>query len=195
MRRKCIVTCIPIARQQLGTHIPARANARNNRTSVARQQISKHGSLTTEAVFSVGSVQVVIRKCSAGQNSSSRKWWVEIRDASLPGYEFGSRGIEWSCVFGIGGRRIRERKGIKWCKEDFMCDLKWQWDCYKSVALIWLRILVHVQRWTVMCVEIATALYCLLSRVVCMYKVNKSNHTIQNPSYKLRTKPPNCDSI
>jgi hypothetical protein len=21
-------------------------------------------------------------------------------------------------------------------KEDFMCDLKWQWDCYKSVARI-----------------------------------------------------------
>jgi hypothetical protein len=21
-------------------------------------------------------------------------------------------------------------------KEDFMCDLKWQWDCYKSIAKI-----------------------------------------------------------
>jgi hypothetical protein len=26
------------------------------------------------------------------------------------------------------------KKGIKLCQEDFMCDLKWQWDCYTSVA-------------------------------------------------------------
>jgi hypothetical protein len=28
------------------------------------------------------------------------------------------------------------KKGISLCKEDFMCDLKIQWDCYKSVARI-----------------------------------------------------------
>jgi hypothetical protein len=32
----------PIARQRLGKHIPAGANARINRTSIARQRISKH---------------------------------------------------------------------------------------------------------------------------------------------------------
>jgi hypothetical protein len=32
----------PIARQRLGEHIPAGANARNNKTSIARQLISKH---------------------------------------------------------------------------------------------------------------------------------------------------------
>jgi hypothetical protein len=36
-----IVTYRPIARQRLGEHIPAGANERNNRTSIARQQISK----------------------------------------------------------------------------------------------------------------------------------------------------------
>jgi hypothetical protein len=46
------MTCMPIARQRLGKNIPARANARKN-----RQGISKHASLTTEAVFSVGSMQ------------------------------------------------------------------------------------------------------------------------------------------
>jgi hypothetical protein len=53
-----IATCIPIARQRLGKHIPAQAKARNNRTSIARQPISKHTSLLTiEALLSAWSVQ------------------------------------------------------------------------------------------------------------------------------------------
>jgi hypothetical protein len=43
-----IVTCIPIARQRVGRHIPAEANTRNNRMSVARQRSCKHAFLTTE---------------------------------------------------------------------------------------------------------------------------------------------------
>jgi hypothetical protein len=39
--REYIVTYWPIARQRFGKHIPAGANARNNRTSIARQLISK----------------------------------------------------------------------------------------------------------------------------------------------------------
>jgi hypothetical protein len=42
---KCLnntVTYRLIARQRLGKHIPAGANARNDRTSIARQRISKH---------------------------------------------------------------------------------------------------------------------------------------------------------
>jgi hypothetical protein len=53
----CIVTCVPIARQRLDNHIPTEANTRNNRTSIARQRISKHASLIIEAVFSALSVQ------------------------------------------------------------------------------------------------------------------------------------------
>jgi hypothetical protein len=53
-----IMTCIPIARQRLGKHIPAQSNSLNNRTSIARQNISKHMSLTIEAVFSVASLQI-----------------------------------------------------------------------------------------------------------------------------------------
>jgi hypothetical protein len=46
-----------VIRQRLGIHIPEEANARNNRTSIARQRISKYASLTIEAVFSAWSVQ------------------------------------------------------------------------------------------------------------------------------------------
>jgi hypothetical protein len=48
-----IVTCIPIARQRLGKHIPERANVRKNRTCIARQRASKHASLKIETVCSV----------------------------------------------------------------------------------------------------------------------------------------------
>jgi hypothetical protein len=37
-----IVTYRSMARQRLGKHILAEANVRNNRTSIARQRISKH---------------------------------------------------------------------------------------------------------------------------------------------------------
>jgi hypothetical protein len=42
IKSEYIVTYRPIARQRLGKHIPAGANTRNNRTSIARQRISKH---------------------------------------------------------------------------------------------------------------------------------------------------------
>jgi hypothetical protein len=41
----------------IGKHIPDGANERSNRTSIARQLISKHASLTIEAVCSAWSVQ------------------------------------------------------------------------------------------------------------------------------------------
>jgi hypothetical protein len=50
------VTCLPIDRQRLGQHIPAQANARDNRTSIARQRRGKHASSTVWVMFPVGSV-------------------------------------------------------------------------------------------------------------------------------------------
>jgi hypothetical protein len=50
------VTCIPIARPRLGKHIPTRANARDSRTYIARQQRGKHASSIIQAGFSVWSV-------------------------------------------------------------------------------------------------------------------------------------------
>jgi hypothetical protein len=46
---------------------------------------------------------------------------VELRDASLPGYELGGRGIELSWQLQTNGK-----KEIRVCKEGFMCDLKLQ---------------------------------------------------------------------
>jgi hypothetical protein len=51
------VTYRSIARQRLGKNIPAGANASNNRTSTARERISKEASLTIEAVFSAWSLR------------------------------------------------------------------------------------------------------------------------------------------
>jgi hypothetical protein len=84
-----------------------------------------------------------------------------------------------SQVFGIGNCR-NGKKGIRLCQEDFTCDLKWQWDCDKSVARI--RLVkaenpnVCVTNWKV----------CRILPVVpsceCI-RFNKSNHPIQNPTY------------
>jgi hypothetical protein len=52
-----IMKCIPIEKQRLSKHIPTEAKARNNRTSISRQRISKHASLTIEAMFSASSLQ------------------------------------------------------------------------------------------------------------------------------------------
>jgi hypothetical protein len=49
---------------------------------------------------------VVIKKSLAESNR------VEFREASLPGYELGSRGTELSRVFGIGSCRIMVRREL-----------------------------------------------------------------------------------
>jgi hypothetical protein len=46
------------------------------------------------------------------EQQSSPETRVEFRDASLPGYELGSRGIELSRVLGIGSCRIMARKDL-----------------------------------------------------------------------------------
>jgi hypothetical protein len=95
------MTYTPTARQQLGKHIPEGANARNNRTSIARQRISKHASLTIEAVFSAWSVQSGYKQ-PFGSTEEYRtvveSGRVEFRVASLPGYVLESREIELSRV-------------------------------------------------------------------------------------------------
>jgi hypothetical protein len=64
---------------------------------------------------------VVIRKSSAAENSSRVGKRVEFRDASLPGYELGSRGTEWSCVRNWQLQN-NGKKGFGVCTEDFMCE-------------------------------------------------------------------------
>jgi hypothetical protein len=56
---------------------------------------------------------VVIKKTLSLSLAGAAQNTVEIReDASLPGYESGSRGIEFSRVFGIGSCRITARKEL-----------------------------------------------------------------------------------
>jgi hypothetical protein len=85
-----IVTCVPIARHRLGKHIPARANARKNRLSIARQPKSKQSSLTTVAVFSVRLVQNGYKKVLGNTVWKELEWSEEssfetpsCRDMSL----------------------------------------------------------------------------------------------------------------
>jgi hypothetical protein len=124
-----IVICIPTARQRLGKHTPAAENARDNKTSIARQLISKHSSLTTEAVFSASSVQSGYKevqnssrevKSQVSRRRPARIWAWNFIVSSLRNWQLHNNG----------------KTGVKLWEEDFMCDLKWQWDCYKSVARI-----------------------------------------------------------
>jgi hypothetical protein len=56
------VTCICITRQRLGKHIPAEAKMGNNRTSVARQRISKQASTIERLSFLHGPCRGVIKE-------------------------------------------------------------------------------------------------------------------------------------
>jgi hypothetical protein len=78
-----IVTCISIARQRLGKHIPEEANARNNRTSIARLRINKHAFLTREAVSSACPCKVVIKKGSVGKSQLSEAERVQLKKSSF----------------------------------------------------------------------------------------------------------------
>jgi hypothetical protein len=76
--------------QRHGKHIPAEENARNNRTSTARQRVGKHTPLTIEVVFSGWSVQSGYKEVF-----SSMKWSEEssfampaCRDMNLEGEKF-----------------------------------------------------------------------------------------------------------
>jgi hypothetical protein len=101
------------------------------------QRRSKHAFPTIERLcFLRGLCKVVMRKSSeAGKRiivvessrvfrrQPTRIWAWERRnwtESSLRNWQLQSNG----------------KRGIGLWKENFICDLKWQWDCYKSVARI-----------------------------------------------------------
>jgi hypothetical protein len=108
-----------IARQWLGKHFPSATNTQATIewiTSVAMQRSCKHAFPTSEAVFSVWSVE-------SGSKEEFRSWQGQYRiESSLRNWQLQNNG----------------KKRIRLWKEDFMCDLKLQWDCDNSVAMIWL---------------------------------------------------------
>jgi hypothetical protein len=63
-----------IAVLRLGKHIPPGENTHNNRSSIARQRISKHASLTIESVFYVWPMQ-------SGYKEEFRSWQEHYRAA------------------------------------------------------------------------------------------------------------------
>jgi hypothetical protein len=112
------VTYRRIARQRFSRHIPSEAYTHNNRTSIARQRISKQAFSTMKRLcFLRGPCRGVIKE----------------QRRSLELVVVGN----WVSSSGNCSRRWLRKNGTKWIrtrKEDFMCDLKLQWDCYKSVA-------------------------------------------------------------
>jgi hypothetical protein len=74
---------MPIAIQRVVKHIPAEANARNNRTSIARQRYGKQTLSTTQDVFSMSpppdyiSSPVVNQESVIGEREWSESWAVK----------------------------------------------------------------------------------------------------------------------
>jgi hypothetical protein len=118
----------PICREWLGKHIPAEANARNNRTFIARQRISKQASLKIKAVLSAWSLQSGYKEVFSGRK------WSEDSSFGPPVCREQRNYIESS----VRNWQLKNnvKKGFRPWKEDSVCDFKWQWDCFKSVSRI-----------------------------------------------------------
>jgi hypothetical protein len=182
--------CRPTARQRLGKHIPARSNVRDNRMSFARQQRGKQASPTIQAAFSVGSVPRGYKRTQP-EDPTENSTVVESEVRSRISGRQPSRIWAWNWIeSSLRNWKLQNngKRGIRLWKEDFMCDLKWQWDCCISVAMKRLvKTENHSACATVNCsvCRIAIALYCLYSRVVWMYTV--LINPIQTPSYNPST--------
>jgi hypothetical protein len=129
---KCIMTYRPIARQRLTKRTPAEADARSNRTSIARQRISKQALSTIERLCFLNCSCRGVMKGQKGRLSYQKlrefSWKRVHLSELLP--RNGSSSEDGSL------RRLRrnDKKWIRLWQEHFMYDLKLQWDGYKSVA-------------------------------------------------------------
>jgi hypothetical protein len=133
------------------THSRGNDCASNNWvTTVAMQQRCKHAFPTREAVFSVWSVQSSFKEEFSWEESSrvSRR-----QPARL--WAWGQRNWTESSLRNWQVQNI-DKKGVRLCQEDFMCKLKLQWDCYKSVARLRLVKTENLSAWATVnwkCVE------------------------------------------
>jgi bisphosphoglycerate-independent phosphoglycerate mutase (AlkP superfamily) len=101
-----------IARQRLDKHILAGANARNTRTSVAVQRISKEASLTIKAVFSAWSAQSGYKEVF-----SSIKWSEDssFETVAWQNMSLGAEELNW-----VGSCRMKARKELG-CEKKAVC--------------------------------------------------------------------------
>jgi hypothetical protein len=129
------MTCIPITWQRLGKHILARANAHHSRTPIARQRRGKHTSSTIQTVFSVWSVLRSYKRTQKTRRNTEqcrevKSWVSECQPAGIWAWNWTESSLRsWQL-------QNNGKKGVRLWKVDSMCDLEWQWDCYKSVARI-----------------------------------------------------------
>jgi hypothetical protein len=108
------VMCIPIARQRVGKHIPAtHAHATIGRLLLGNGAVNTHFN-NRRRCFPWGPPRGYITRISHTR--------IRIGSSS------GDGSPKWL--------RRNSKKGIRRCKEDFTCDLKWKWACDKSVARI-----------------------------------------------------------
>jgi hypothetical protein len=114
LNRINIVTYRPIARQRLGKHIPVEAYARNNRTSIARQRISK------PAFSTIDRLCFLLSPCRGVIKGQRRSFELSRNGSILRNWQLQNNG----------------KKGIRLWQEDLACGFELQWDCYKSVARI-----------------------------------------------------------
>jgi hypothetical protein len=123
-----------IARQRLGKRIQA---ATNTEATIESLPLLCNGAVNTPSQQEKGCVFCVVRaKCY--------KKISKLAVTTKNGIDFSRRQPARVCAWKQRNwtklaMQNNGKKGIRLCKEDFMCDLKWQWDCYKSVA--WIRLL------------------------------------------------------
>jgi hypothetical protein len=138
MWRQAIVTYRSNTRQRFGKDIPAGAKARDNVTSISRQQRGKHASSKIQAVFSAWSVQSSYKNFSGVKSSRVSSQEVKSRvSRRQPAGIWAGVQRNW-IESSVRNWQLQNngKKGIRLCKEDSMCDLNLQWDSYKSVARI-----------------------------------------------------------
>jgi hypothetical protein len=128
----------PTARQRLGKHIPAEAYARNIKTSITKQQISKQAFSTTEKMcFLRGPCRGVIKwqrrsfELLSGIDSNSEAGSCNIELRRVPKLAAQNR-VEFKMPacrnMSLGAEELNwinnnGKKGIRLCKEDFVRDL------------------------------------------------------------------------
>jgi hypothetical protein len=128
-----MVTCIPIARQRLGKHSPAK----QTRSTIWRLLLGNGAVITPLQQYRLFSVRSVPRGYKRTQSEDATEYrTVVVAESGESSFETPAR---QDMSLGAEALNWVDNNGKKWIrlwKEDSMCDLKIQWDCDKTVARI-----------------------------------------------------------